>query len=178
MPTLETERLLMRPFEPGDLDEWAAIMADPEVTRYLTGTPLSRDDAWRAMALFLGHDRLRGWSNNALIEKATGRLVGRAGLFMPEGWPGLEVGWVLGRFAWRHGFATEAAAAWRDYAFETLDVDELIAIIHPDNPKSVAVAARIGMGFLRDEDVRGERRLIYGVRNASRSTASRDGTAR
>ena len=101
MPILRTPSLLLRPFDEADLDAYAAIVADPEVMRFLgdprfLGEPLDRADAWRSMATFLGHERLRGWSNNAVTETATGKLLGRCGLWRPEGWPGLEVGWVSG----------------------------------------------------------------------------------
>jgi RimJ/RimL family protein N-acetyltransferase len=87
MPVLRTDRLLLRPFEEEDLDEYAAIMADPEVTRYLGSEPMDRSEAWRSMAVFLGHERLRGWSNNAVVEVATGRLLGRCGLGSQRGGP-------------------------------------------------------------------------------------------
>ncbi len=162
MPMLETGRLLLRPFKERDLDEYAAIMADPEVARFLGHEPLSRDDAWRSMATFLGHERLRGWTNNAVVEQATGRLLGRCGLWRPEGWPGLEVGWTLGPFAWGHGFATEAAVAWRDWAFDVLQVDELISVVHRDNARSARVAERIGHRFLRELEVNGHPCHLWG----------------
>lgn len=157
----------MRPFEEGDLDAYAAIVADPEVTRYLGGGPLTRADAWRSMAVFLGHERLRGWSNNAAVDKATGRLLGRCGLWRPEGWPGLEVGWAFGRFAWGRGYATEAAVAWRDWAFEVLGADELVSVIHPDNTRSIRVAERIGHRLLRETEIQGNPCVLYGQRRPS-----------
>ena len=164
MPTLETERLLLRPFEERDLDEYAAILADPEVVRYLGQDPNSRDDAWRSMAGFLGHGVLRGYTNNVVVEKASGRLLGRCGLWRPEGWPGLEVGWTLGRSFWGHGFATEAAVAWREYAFSVLGAVELCSVIHPDNSASIAVARRIGHSYWWDVVVRGVPCVLYGQR--------------
>jgi RimJ/RimL family protein N-acetyltransferase len=163
MPTLETARLLLRPLVQDDLDAYVELFADPEVTEFLgAGGTAGRDDAWRHMALLLGHERLRGWTNNAVVEKATGRVVGRCGLWQPEGWPGLEVGWALARSAWGHGYATEAASAWRDWAFAHLDAGELISVIHRDNRRSIRVAERIGHRHLRDEEVRGFPCLIYG----------------
>jgi RimJ/RimL family protein N-acetyltransferase len=174
VPTLETERLLMRPFEERDLDEYAAILSDPDVVRYLgDGEPMTREDAWRSMAQFLGHERLRGWTTNAVIEKATGRLLGRAGLWRPEGWPGLEVGWTFGRFAWGRGFATEAALAWRDWAFAVLGAEELLSVIHRDNRRSMRVAERIGHRRLPGElEVRGFPCVLYGQRRRDQSTSS------
>jgi RimJ/RimL family protein N-acetyltransferase len=162
MPTLETPRLLLRPFEEPDLDEYAAIMADSQVCGFLGHDPLTREDSWRSMALLLGHERLRGWTINAVVEKASGRLLGRCGLWFPEGWPGLEVGWTFGRFAWGQGFATEAALAWRDYAFAVLGADELVSVIHHDNTRSVRVAERIGHRYRRDIEMRGHRCVLYG----------------
>jgi RimJ/RimL family protein N-acetyltransferase len=163
MPVLRTERLVLRPFEDGDLDELAAMLADPAVVEFLgDGQPVNRDDAWRHMAMMLGHEVLRGWSNNAVVHAQSGRLLGRAGLWQPEGWPGLEVGWVLGRSAWGHGYATEAAVAWRDWAFETLAADELISVIHRDNVRSAAVAERIGHRPLRELDFHGKPCVIWG----------------
>ena len=164
LPTLETDRLLLRPLADEDLDAYAEIMADPDVVRYLGQAPNSREDAWRSMAMFLGHGVMRGYTNNAVIEKATGRFLGRCGLWFPEAWPGLEVGWVLGRFAWGSGFATEAGAAWRDYAFDVLGVDELISVIHVENQASQAVAERIGHRRWREQEVRGFPCFIYGQR--------------
>jgi RimJ/RimL family protein N-acetyltransferase len=163
MTALETRRLVLRPFAETDLDQFAAIMSDPEVTRYLgDGEPLDRASTWRAMALTLGHERLRGYTQAAVVDKASGRLLGRGGLWYPEGWPGLEVGWILGRFAWGQGYATELGAACRNLAFEILGAAELVSVIHPDNTRSVAVAERIGHRFLRDVTVSGRRCLLYG----------------
>jgi len=166
MPELETPRLLLRPLEERDLDEYAAIFADPEVARYLGGEPASREDAWRSMAQFLGHEVLRGWTNNAVVEKESGRLLGRCGLWRPEGWPGLEVGWALARSSWGHGYATEAATAWRDWAFESLDAEELVSVIHRENERSIAVARRIGHRYLRDIEVRGYPCVLWGQSRA------------
>jgi RimJ/RimL family protein N-acetyltransferase len=165
LATFETARLLLRPFAERDLDEYSAIVGDADVCRYLGHAPMTRDEAWRSMASFLGHEQLRGWSNNAVVDKATSTLLGRCGLWQPEGWPGLEVGWTFGRFAWGNGYATEAALAWRRYAFDVLGVRELISVIHRDNAASMAVARRIGHEYWRDVEVRGFPCVIYGQRS-------------
>ncbi len=162
MPVLRTERLTMRPFVEADLDEYAAMMAEPEVVRFFSHGPLSRPDAWRSMASFLGHEQLRGWTNHAVVDKASGRLLGRCGLWRPEGWPGTEVGWMLARSAWGHGYATEAAAAWRDWAFAHLELDQLVSIIHRDNTASIRVAQRIGHRYLHDLEMAGMPCQLWG----------------
>jgi RimJ/RimL family protein N-acetyltransferase len=137
------------------------MCADAEVMRYLGG-PADRDEAWRAMALFLGHQDLRGYSVSAVVEKSTGRLVGRGGLWRPQGWPGLEVGWVLERQSWGRGYATELGLASRDFAFNELGAADLCSLIHPANRASIAVAERIGHHLLGEIQLLGRTTLMYG----------------
>ena len=144
IPTLETERLVMRAVRGEDLDAWAAIMADPDVARYVAPAPLTRDEAWRSLAASLGHWTLRGYGAWAVVRRADNAMIGRVGMVNPEGWPGLEIGWTLGKSYWGKGYATEAAAAAMRYAFLTQRVDRLISNIDPDNVPSQAVAVRLG----------------------------------
>ena len=170
---MHTERLVLRPFADEDIDRIAAIYADAEVMRWLgDGRPLSRAQAWRTMATFVGHWELRGYGQWAVVEKATGVLIGRAGLWNPEGWPGLEVGWVLDRARWGHGFATEAARASVRWAFDELGADRLISVIETRNLRSIRVAERIGERFERktviDVPAAGSVEVaIYGLERAS-----------
>ncbi len=105
---------------------------------------MERSDAWRSLAISIGHWTLRGYGTWAVERKADGALVGRVGLINPEGWPGLELGWTLGRPYWGQGYASEAAAAALRYAFLTQPVTWMISLIDPDNKASQAVAERIG----------------------------------
>jgi RimJ/RimL family protein N-acetyltransferase len=73
-----------------------------------------------------------------------GELIGRIGLFQPEGWPGMEVGWTLGRPYWGKGYASEAARASLDYGFKNYPVPKLISLINVDNQASQRLATRIG----------------------------------
>jgi RimJ/RimL family protein N-acetyltransferase len=115
------------------------------------GGALDRAQSWRQMALHVGHWVLRGYGIWAVERTADGVLVGRVGLWNPEGWLGLEVGWKLARHAWRQGYATEAPRATVDWAWTALDAERLISVIHPENSSSVRVAERLGMKPLRDE---------------------------
>ena len=143
------------------------MAADPEVTRYLGGSPLDRAAAWRQIAMFIGHRELRGWTSSPVVERESGRLVGRGGLWQPEGWPGVEVGWVLSRWAWGHGYATEIGRGVRDHAFRDLGLPRLVSVIHRDNIASIRVAEKIGSIYEREENVSGEPCLIYGQRGSS-----------
>jgi len=144
IPRLETERLILREWRADDFEPFAQFMADEEVMRHLGGRALSRGDAWRNLARAIGHWHLRGYGTWAVQRKEDGALAGRVGLINPEGWPGLEVGWTLGRPYWGKGYATEAAIASLNYGFTTQKVDRLISVIDPANAASQAVARRIG----------------------------------
>lgn len=142
-PVLETPRLLLRPPALADFERWAELAADAEVTRYIGGLQ-ARAVAWRSFAAMVGMWSLTGIAMFSVIEKASGRWVGRLGPWRPEGWPGTEVGWSLHRDAWGKGYATEGARAAIDYAFDVLGWDEVIHCIDPANTNSQRVARRLG----------------------------------
>ena len=161
IPHLETERLVLRAFTLADAEPFAAIMADAEVMHFLGGRPLAPADAWRQMAAFAGHWVLRGFGMWAAEERETGTLIGRIGLHEPPGWPGLEIGYALGRRWWGRGYAREAAAASLAYARNTLGRDEVISIIRPENTRSIAVATSLGATPGETIELFGDQAVIY-----------------
>ncbi len=160
---METERLVLRMFRESDTDAYAEMVADPEVMRFLGGSPLPRAEAWRNMAMVLGHWHLRGYGTWAVEEKGSGELGGRIGCWQPEGWPGLEVGWALRRRFWGRGYATEAARASMDYAFNELGQTRVISLIDPENVNSIRVAERLGEKPEGEWEVFGTKVIIYAV---------------
>ena len=146
-PTLETARLLLRPTALEDLDGFATLIGDPESARFIGGVK-PRSMAWQGMSAIAGSWVLQGFSLFSVIEKATGRWVGRVGPWKPEGWPGPEIGWALLRECWGRGYATEATTATMDWAFEHLGWTEIIHSIAPDNTASQQVALRLGSRLL------------------------------
>jgi RimJ/RimL family protein N-acetyltransferase len=149
-PTLETARLVLRPPQSEDLDAWAAFGADEETMRHIGGVQ-SRSTAWRNMCAVLGAWTVRGFSMFSVIEKASGRWIGRLGPWQPEDWPGTEVGWGIAREMWGRGYATEGAAAAIDYVFDELGWSEVIHCIEPSNAASRAVAERLGSRVWRQD---------------------------
>ncbi|MGA7297671.1 MAG: GNAT family N-acetyltransferase [Rhodanobacteraceae bacterium] len=141
--SLETPRLIMRPPRAEDFDSWAAMMADAENSRHIGG-PLPRALAWRGFTCVAGSWQMQGYSMFSVLEKSSGRWLGRVGPWHPEGWPGREVGWALIRAAWGQGFAIEAATAAMNFAFDTLGWDEVVHSIAPDNVSSQMLARRLG----------------------------------
>lgn len=145
IPRITTARLLLREFQARDFDAYAAMMAEPLVTRYLgDGRPLARADAWRQLAMFVGHWALRGFGIWAVEERATGAFAGRIGCFEPEGWPGFEIGYTLARPFWGRGYAREGAAAALDFARTELRRERILSVIRPGNAASIRVAEGLG----------------------------------
>ncbi|MCP3144522.1 GNAT family N-acetyltransferase [Pyxidicoccus xibeiensis] len=146
-PTLETARLILRPTALEDLDGFCILAGDPESARFIGGVN-PRPLVFRAMSTMAGAWALQGFGMFSVLEKATGRWVGRVGPWKPEGWPGPEVGWALIRDAWGKGYATEAATASMDWAFDQLGWTEVIHSIVPENVASQEVARRLGSKLL------------------------------
>ena len=145
-PILETPRLILRGWRPEDFAPYAAMLADEETARFITryGEPYSEREVWTEMAWLIGHWQMLGHGMFVVEERATGAFVGRVGPLAPPGWPGFEIAWGLARPAWGKGYAQEAARAAIDWSFETLPLDRIVSIIHPDNRPSQRVAERVG----------------------------------
>ncbi|HKV41931.1 MAG TPA: GNAT family N-acetyltransferase [Blastocatellia bacterium] len=164
MTTLTTERLVLRPWRSDDFEEYARIHSDPEVMRYVgDGQPLTRANAWRNLAMIIGHWTLRGFGLWAVEERSSGRLAGRAGFYQPDGWPGFEAGWLLAREFWGKGYATEAAREALKYAFTGMERSHVISLIYPDNARSIKVAERLGERLEGSVMESGHEVLVFGI---------------
>lgn len=145
---LHTERLLLRQWRDADLVPFAALNADPEVTRHFPA-PLSRAES-DALA---GRARLelseRGWGLWALEVRGEDRFIGFVGLAEPSFespfTPAIEVGWRLARPYWGHGYATEGARAALAFGFDELDLEEIVSFTSAINERSRKVTERLGM---------------------------------
>jgi RimJ/RimL family protein N-acetyltransferase len=164
IPTLETERLTLRPFREDDVRLLHELSQDPEVARYIGDRRApTLQEAWRAVAGWLGHWAMRGYGQWAIEERSSGRFIGRAGIINPVDWPGPEVGYLLGRAYWGRGYATEAARAAMVWGFEQFGFSDLLSLIDPDNAASIAVATRLGEALRGETDLWGHRLLVYGI---------------
>ena len=151
IPTICTDRLRLTALTERHFNDYAAMLADPESTQWIgDGQPLDRTSAWRSLAMLLGHWQLRGCGMWALELRATGEFVGRCGLMCPEGWPDLELGWML-RPEHRHqGYATEAGAAVLEFAWRHLRAQRVISLVGIGNEASDRVAGRLGGEHIED----------------------------
>ncbi|MET0293620.1 MAG: GNAT family N-acetyltransferase [Phenylobacterium sp.] len=145
---IETERLVLRAPEAGDLDALAALHADPRVMDWLSA-PIGREGVAAMIDRIRTHIGLTGWGFWAAERKADRAVVGLIGLLpmgaeLPPG-PGVEIGWRLAHEAWGHGYAAEGATASLAWGLANLDVTEILAITARSNLRSQAVMRRIGM---------------------------------
>lgn len=162
IPQIETARLHLVALAERHFDDYAAMLADAESTRFIgDGQPLDRTNAWRSLAMLLGHWQLRGCGMWALERKADGTFVGRAGLMNPDGWPDLELGWMLSPEHRHHGYATEASAAALEFAWGTLRAPRVISLIRPGNAAAEHVAQRLGAEAIEDIDFYGDRAQVF-----------------
>jgi RimJ/RimL family protein N-acetyltransferase len=177
IPILVTERLRLRSLRRSDLDDYAALNADPEVLRYLVGgaEPWDRGRSWRHLAFLLGHWQLRGCGMWAVEQRETGAFLGVVGFAEPEGWPGCELAWTLARRWWGHGYATEGARAALAHAFTVWRKERVISLIHPENRASIRVAERLGETLQGRLHHFGREMLCYGIDRESYASQQRQG---
>jgi len=153
MKILETKRLILRRFEPNDLDRLYALYRDPEVRRYFPEGVLTYAETKDELDWFLKghpeHPELGLW---ATILKETDCFIGRCGLlpWTIDGRAEVEVAYMLAKEYWGQGLGTEAAQGILDYGFEKLRLARLICLIDRENQASIKVAMNIGMAFEKE----------------------------
>ena len=155
IPTVETARLRLRAFHAADLDAYSAMQANPNVMRYLLTGHATRIQTWYTMLTSAGSWALRGYGMWAVEEVAGGRFIGSVGLFEPLDWPEPEIAYSLDEPYWHRGFATEAAAAARDWLFAHFPHQRLASFIRPENQASIRVAERLGAVLEGTAELRG-----------------------
>jgi|ERR1700685_94699 len=167
MPMLETARLNLRAHRLDDFAQCAAMWADPNVTRYIGGKPLTEEEAWTKFLRYAGHWPLLGFGYWVAEEKATGNFAGELGFadYKRDIEPSLkgvpEIGWVLASHAQGKGYATEAVraiVAWGDVHFQS---PRTACIIAPENLASIRVAVKCGYRELQRANYKGKATLMF-----------------
>ncbi|WP_027665312.1 GNAT family N-acetyltransferase [Rhizobium leguminosarum] len=150
IPTLETARLTLRPHRLDDFDAHAALWADEDVVRFITGVPSTREQSWSRMLRVAGMWHHMGFGFLAIVEKESGRFIGEAGFLEarremePSIERTMEVGWALMPSAHGRGYATEALTALIGWAETHFPGKPMSCIISPENQASLRVAAKLG----------------------------------
>lgn len=150
-PTLETPRLILRQQHLDDFERYWQLFGNERAARYVGGA-LPRAGVWRRFLQMPGAWALQGFGMFSVAEKRSGRWIGQAGPWQPDGWPGTEIGYALHPDAWGNGYATEACVAATDWAFDALGWTHVIHCIDVENTASQAVARRLGSRVLRRID--------------------------
>lgn len=170
---ITTERLILRRPRREDAADLAVAYADPEVVRFIgDGSTATLTEVEAGIDEWLERWESWGMSLFSLERREDGRVVGRAGFLRwdPETWQiggnETELGWLLAREHWGHGYATEAALALRDWALGERGLTRLISLIRHDNVQSVRVAERIGERYERDVVARGQPTQLYALEAA------------
>jgi len=146
MPSIETERLLLRKFRPDDLDELAKLFSDPDVMRYVgNGQPIDRDESERALKSIIRHWESQGFGRWAVVNKQTREFTGFGGLRSLFDTP--EVVYHFSKANWGKGLATELARATLRFGFEDRGLDRIVAVAKPENSASIHVMQKLGMRF-------------------------------
>ena len=147
---IETDRLLMRPITRDDLPVLLRFRADPEVSRYLGGPEMSTPEfIAKRLEFYLDCHRQHGFGMCALLGKEDGEMIGWSGIQPLEDSGQIEVGYGFDRPHWGKGYATEAAAAWLRYGFETVGLPRIVAVAEPENAGSRRVMEKLGMRYER-----------------------------
>ena len=162
---LETDRLILKRLQVGDIASLVELWTDPEVTYYMGGP---RDKEW-LMSEFektAGEPLAEQYDLWPLVEKRTGKVVGQCGLIEKEvdGKAEIEIIYVIAKTAWGNGFASEVARELIQYAFHKMKLVRLIALIEPENIVSEIIAKKIGMRLERETIRPGDTiRKVYAI---------------
>jgi RimJ/RimL family protein N-acetyltransferase len=162
---IDTPRLILRPMKPSDLDDLLEIFGDPKVMASFDTAPFNREQMRRWMEPNLEHQEAHGYGLFSVIEKAEGILIGDCGLehMQLQGEDVTELGYDFRSDRWNQGFATEAASAVRDFAFEELKLHSLISLIRVGNQASRRVAEKVGMHLVDTFTQKGIRYWRYAI---------------
>jgi RimJ/RimL family protein N-acetyltransferase len=171
--TIATERLLLRKPIASDVNPMMEVHQDPEVMRFLGVYPVTLMTAWKNVAMMVGHWEMLGYGSWVVVDKSTSEIVGRVGLWYPDGWLGVELGWTVKRSRWGEGIATEASRAALQWTWANLQVDHIISMIHRENTASIRIAEKLGECFERAETINGSEVLVYGIDRHARGESRR-----
>lgn len=164
-PELETKRLLLRSMQAADIDDLLVIFTDPTVMVLFDSAPFDRQQMSHWLQRNLDHQDEYGYGLFSVVLKANGLLIGDCGLEVMEvdGTRAAELGYDFRSDYWNQGFATEAASAVRDYAFNVLGLPQLISLIRVHNTASLRVSEKIGMQRISEFSSHGIQYWKYGL---------------
>lgn len=165
LTTLTTSRLRLEPFNDTHFEGLFKLNSDPEVMRYITGKPDTRDDTIAMLERNKARWIESGFSWWSFIELKTQELIGAGYIQHLERNPEnpIEIGWRLRQDKWHQGFASEAAHRMASFAFDAVGIDSLRAVCHQDNHGSAKVMKNLGMSYRGIEPWYGMDTAVYEI---------------
>ncbi len=147
---IETKRLVLRPMLGSDFDPLLLIFTDPKVMAAFDHPPFTREQMNRWLNRNLDHQDKFGYGLYSVILKESGELIGDCGLEVMDDMGAAELGYDFRSDFWNQGYATEAATAVREHAFDVLRLPQLISLIRVGNLASRRVAEKVGMTLAKE----------------------------
>ena len=171
IPTVKTDRLILRPFTEHDAEELHRILAQEGVLRYFPNTePPPLDRVQKFIAAQLEHWDEHGFGWWAVEQKPGKEIIGWNGLQYLTDTEEVEIGFLLSKPTWGQGFATEGAREGLKYGFETLGLERIVGIVHPENISSQGVLEKLGLTFKNEAEYFGMEVYRYVIDAASYSS--------
>ncbi|HLA43548.1 MAG TPA: GNAT family N-acetyltransferase [Aggregatilineales bacterium] len=168
IPSIETERLLLRPFHAGDADDYYnQIAGDPDVMRFLRGGQiLTRDTMDEIIRLRTVYWQDHGFGLWVVTDKYTGIFMGQCGLHMLDKTPEVEIAYAIGKGFWGDGISTEAGRAVLRWGFEEYGMDRIVAVAVQENTASQRVMVKLGMRYEKIAHVYESNLSYYAIHHA------------
>jgi [ribosomal protein S5]-alanine N-acetyltransferase len=162
--TIETDRLVLRPFESGDVEAAFAWFGDPIVMRFTPTGPDTSIELTRArLANYQEHQTEHGFSRWVVLDRHSGRPIGDSGLLALQEYGWIDLGFRLAKRYWGQGLATEAAFAWVQAAFDDFHIDRLTAFVHPENVASIRVLEKLRFHAERRDTIMGMNSILFSL---------------
>jgi ribosomal-protein-alanine N-acetyltransferase len=161
---LETERLIMRPFEPEDLPQLIELRDDDEVIKYIGGRRLQNpEEIEKRLRFYIDCHARYGYGMSAVIWKESGVMIGWAGLQPLEETGETEVGYGFVREFWGRGLGFECARAWLEFGFTEKKLERIVAVAVPENAGSWRIMEKLGMTREKVDEFYGLECVFYGI---------------
>jgi ribosomal-protein-alanine N-acetyltransferase len=160
---IETDRLILRPFQKTDIDHLTALNGDEETMKFIS-PPLSREQVAGVIDWFLTEWQRLGFGWFAVFEKATNKFIGQCGLQCLEGRPDsldVELAFVIDRSSWGKGYAAEAAKETARYSFLKVGLNKIVAVTMKENVPSQHVLAKLGFKYIDNRPLYGREVMYY-----------------
>jgi len=162
--SIETSRLILRPFESGDVEAAFTWFGDPIVMRFTPAGPDASPQQTKArLAKYHEHQTAHGFSKWIILHRGSARPIGDGGLLVLKEYGWIDLGVRLAQSYWGKGLATEAASAWVRAAFNEFHIDRLGAFVHPGNVVSIRVLEKLGFHAEGRETVMGMNSILFSL---------------